>query len=64
MQTPLLLTPEQAAAQLGVGRTRMFALMSEGEVESVKVGRSRRVPCDALRQYVDRLRADQSKAAA
>jgi excisionase family DNA binding protein len=59
---PLLLTPEQAAARLGVGRTRMFALIAEGAVESVKVGRSRRVPSDALQDYVGRLRAQQVAA--
>lgn len=57
---PLLLTAEEAAAQLGVGRTKMFALMSEGEIESVRIGRHRRIPADALTAYVHRLRAEQA----
>ncbi|MGO1055383.1 excisionase family DNA-binding protein [Crossiella sp. CA198] len=52
----ILLTVEQAAAQLSIGRTRMFALIKNRAVESVQIGRSRRVPLDALRTYTDQLR--------
>jgi len=45
---PLVLTVEQAAERLGVGRTVMYALVSSGAVESVQIGRLRRVPADAL----------------
>ncbi len=55
---PLLLRVEEAAAMLGIGRTRMFALIESGEVVSLKLGRSRRVPVDALRAYVDHLKAE------
>ncbi|WP_433361951.1 helix-turn-helix domain-containing protein [Actinoplanes sp. CA-142083] len=64
LATPLLLTPEQAAAQLGIGRTKMFALIGGGEVESVTIGRHRRVPTDALAAYVERLRAQQASTGA
>ena len=52
----LVLTIEEAAERLGVGRTLMYALVSSGEVESVRIGRLRRVPTDALDAYVARLR--------
>ena len=52
---PLLLSVEEAAAQLSIGRSRMFDLIRRGEVLSVKVGGSRRIPYDSLRAYVDRL---------
>ena len=52
----ILLTVEEAAAYLGVGRTTMYALVSSGDVESVLVGRLRRVPPDAVDAYVMRLR--------
>jgi excisionase family DNA binding protein len=55
---PLLLRVEEAAAVLRIGRTRMFALIESGEVRSLKLGRSRRVPVDALRAYVDQLMTD------
>lgn len=52
---PLLLTVEAAATLLGIGRTRMYALVKSGEVPSVLIGRSRRVPTAALQRYVDDL---------
>ena len=53
---PLLLTVEQAAEQLGIGRTLAYALVSAGEIESVQIGRLRRIPADALPAFLDRLR--------
>ena len=53
----LVLTIEEAAERLGIGRTLMYALVSAGEVESVRIGRLRRVPIDALDAYVLRLRS-------
>ncbi len=52
----LLLTVEQAADQLGIGRTLMYALVKDGEIESVHIGRLRRIPADALLGYLERLR--------
>lgn len=52
----LVLTVEEAAERLGVGRTFMFSLIRRSEVESVKIGRLRRVPADALEEYVRSLR--------
>jgi excisionase family DNA binding protein len=52
----LVLTVEQAAEQLGIGRTLMYALIASGDVESVRIGRLRRVPADALDAFVFRLR--------
>jgi excisionase family DNA binding protein len=53
----LLLTVEEAAELLNVGRTTMYALIKTGEVESVPVGRLRRVPAECVAEYVQRLRA-------
>ncbi|WP_073255282.1 helix-turn-helix domain-containing protein [Cryptosporangium aurantiacum] len=60
--TPLVslnpvLTVEEAARHLRIGRTSMYALVSSGEVESVTIGRLRRVPRSALDDYVNRLRS-------
>lgn len=57
---PLLYTPEEAARVAAVGRTTIFELIATGELGSVKIGRSRRVPRAALESYVDRLRSEQS----
>jgi excisionase family DNA binding protein len=57
MTTQLLLKVEEAAIRLGLGRTIVWGLVSSGELESVTIGRSRRVPVEALDAYVERLRA-------
>lgn len=54
--TLVLLTVEEAARRLGIGRTLCFRLISTGQLESVPVGRLRRVPADAVHDYVTRLR--------
>jgi excisionase family DNA binding protein len=54
-ESKLLLTVEEAAGLLSLGRTRVFALIRTGELASVRVGSSRRVTPEALRQYVEGL---------
>jgi excisionase family DNA binding protein len=51
----ILMTVEEAADALRIGRTRMFALIASGEIESVLIGRSRRISVDALREYARKL---------
>lgn len=58
----LLLTVEEAARRLGIGRTTCFGLVASGELESVKVGSLRRVPADALGAYVAGLRGSSASA--
>jgi excisionase family DNA binding protein len=53
--------PEDAAPIIGVGRTTLFALMRDGEIESVKVGRRRLIPAESLREFVARVRHDQKR---
>ena len=60
----LLLRVEEAAERLGIGRSLMYRLVLSGEVQSVPVGRLRRIPCDALTEYVDRLKREAEAAAA
>lgn len=55
----LTLTVEEAAEELRIGRTRMYALIASGEVPSVKVGGSRRVLYDDLAAYLRRLAVEQ-----
>lgn len=46
----------EAAHQLGIGRTTVFALIAAGEIETVTVGRRRLVPAEAITAFVARLR--------
>ena len=48
----LLLRPNEAAELLGVGRSTIYALLASGDVPSVRVGRSVRLPLEAVRQWV------------
>src|SRR3954453_3226415 len=51
----LLLTPEEAAKVLRLGRTTVFALMKAGELLPVHIGRSCRLSRAELERYVSRL---------
>jgi excisionase family DNA binding protein len=59
----LLYRPEDAAKALGIGRSKLFELIAAGHIETVQIGRSRRVPREALETYVRRLRGAASSAA-
>jgi len=52
----IVLTVEEAAQRLGVGRSLMYALVTSGAVESIRIGRLRRIPTDALTTFVASLR--------
>jgi excisionase family DNA binding protein len=54
---PLLLTVEEAARLLGIGRTTAYALVKSGELESIPLGRLRRIPAECVTEYISRLRA-------
>jgi excisionase family DNA binding protein len=56
MSPVLLLRVEEAATRLGIARTKMYQLVRTGEVESVQVGRLRRIPVACLDEYVEDLR--------
>ena len=51
-----LLTTEETARRLSIGRTLVYRLMASGDLESVRIGRLRRIPAVALDDDVDRLR--------
>jgi len=55
-----LLTTSQAAARLGLGETKTKELISTGQIRSVKIDWSRRVPEDAVDEYIARLDAEQN----
>ncbi len=59
----LLLTVEEAAQRLGICRSNMFKLIRIGAIESVQIGRLRRITPAALEAYVTGLSAGQQSAA-
>lgn len=50
----VLLTVEEAAAAMGLGRTYVYELVMRREIRSVKLGRKRRIPVAALDEFVAR----------
>lgn len=46
--------PDDAAVALGLGRTKTFELIRTGELRSIKVGRRRLIPVDALHEFLAR----------
>jgi excisionase family DNA binding protein len=52
----LLLKAEEAAEVLSIGRSKVYELIGTGELASVRIGASRRIPAEALVEFVSRLR--------
>ena len=59
----LLLTPEETANALSIGRTKVYDLMARGELASVRIGGSRRIPVEAVTSFLDALAAARFDAA-
>jgi excisionase family DNA binding protein len=49
----LLLNVRDATRMLSISRTMLYELMARGCIESVNIGRCRRVPVDSLRNFVE-----------
>lgn len=50
----VLLTIDEAAQALSIGRTLLYDLLMQKQIASIKVGRVRRVPLAALDEFVTR----------
>ncbi|MEV6607430.1 excisionase family DNA-binding protein [Kutzneria sp. NPDC051319] len=51
----VLLTVEEAGQQLRIGKTKMYELVKSGELESVLIGRLRRIHIDSVKAYASRI---------
>lgn len=49
----LLLRVEESAAVLNISRARLFELIGSGQIRSLKLGRSRRIPRAELERWVE-----------
>ncbi|MET8473960.1 helix-turn-helix domain-containing protein [Streptomyces sp. NPDC006422] len=50
------LTVAEAARRLGIGRTKMYEYVSSGAIRSVKIGSLRRIPAEAVGEFLARRR--------
>ncbi len=57
----LLLTPVEAAQLLSISRSKLYELISQGRLTTVRIDSSRRVPREALNEFVDRLKHEEAQ---
>ncbi|MEU5124729.1 helix-turn-helix domain-containing protein [Streptomyces mobaraensis] len=48
------LTVAEAARRIGIGRTKMYEYVTSGEITSVKIGSLRRIPAEAVNEFLTR----------
>lgn len=58
----LLLTVLEAAEALGVSRSVVYELMDSGDLQNIKIGRSRRIPVASLEEFIARRLSKQQSA--
>ncbi|MEC7819164.1 helix-turn-helix domain-containing protein [Pelagerythrobacter aerophilus] len=51
---PICVRINDAARMIGVGRTKLYELISSGELEAVKIGKATRVTTASLNELVKR----------
>ncbi len=55
MTTPALISIKEAAAELGIGRTKTYELIGNGDLETVKIDKRHLVIHASIGRLVDRL---------
>ena len=58
--TGLLLRIPEAARALAIGRSTVYELIANGDLETVHIGRSARVTTDSIAAFIDRRRSGQT----
>ncbi len=58
MATNDVLTPMEVAAFLGIGRDKTYQMLAAGELPSVRLGRTYRIPRRALEEWLARRAAE------
>ena len=52
LESKLLLSVDEVAVSLSLGRSLVYKLVMHGEIPSITVGRMRRIPVTSLQAYV------------
>jgi excisionase family DNA binding protein len=58
----LLYKPPEAARALGISIAYLYELLAEGQIESLKIGASRRIPAASIQQFIDAKLAETREA--
>lgn len=56
---PLLLTVSELSSVLRIGRNAAYQLVKDGDIKSLHVGRSIRIPRTALIQFIERTQVNE-----
>lgn len=56
-ELPMLFTPTQVAKIMGISRSQVYILMNKGQLDSVHIGRCRRITRQQLDTFIDTLQA-------
>ena len=59
----VLLTPEEVAEALHVGRCTVYDLIRTHQLQSFKIGKLRRIPVDAVHEFIERMAEENGDAA-
>jgi excisionase family DNA binding protein len=54
-RVPMLYTPKDVAEIMNISRSQVYNLMNSNQLESVHIGRSRRITMDQIHQFVGQL---------
>jgi len=49
----MLLKPVEVAEMLGIAKSRIYEMLAKGELPSLRIGRSVRVPVNALQKWIE-----------
>ena len=60
MTDRILFSVSEAAGMMGLGRSLVYQLVMRGDLDSIKLGRARRIPAKALSEYIQRLQSEQN----
>ena len=58
----LLLRPQEAGDALGVSRSKAYELIARGEIPSIRIGGSVRVPLEALNAWISQQLSERAEA--
>ena len=54
-KVPILYTPQEVAEIMSISRSQVYNLMNRNQLESVHIGRSRRITMDQIHEFVGQL---------
>ena len=56
-ELPLVLRVEDLTQMLSIGRNTAYALVRSGEIRSIRIGKSYRIPKEAIEEYISKHQA-------